>query len=172
MLMRNISILKANNVFWKDYKNLRLRALREEPKAFASSYEIEKNTPDEEWKKRLKSYKEGKNNWMVFANDAGKLVGMVGAYQTDRHIKNNSVDIIALFVPGEERGRGISKLLMRALLDELKNASISNAKLSVYKEQVIALNLYKKLGFKITGQENVPHGTGEPHKAYLMEKTL
>ena len=57
------------------YKELRLRALREEPQAFGSSYEANVNKPDSYWVERLNDVKSG-NGWLVFAEINDKLVGM------------------------------------------------------------------------------------------------
>ena len=39
---------------WKEFKELRLFALQNDPLAFGSSYEEEINFPDDFWKNRLK----------------------------------------------------------------------------------------------------------------------
>ena len=59
---------------WKDYRDLRLTALRSDPLAFGSSYAEEKNLTEDEWKRRLN------NAIFVLSND--KPVGMIVTLQT------------------------------------------------------------------------------------------
>ena len=49
-----IEIKKLPPSRWKDFRDLRLEALQNEPLAFASSYEEEKKFTQDEWKRRIK----------------------------------------------------------------------------------------------------------------------
>ncbi len=167
-----IKILKPKDINWEEYKQLRLHALQTEPQAFATSYQTEKDTPDNEWQARLEKYKEGNGNWMFFASDGQSLVGMLGAYQTDDDREDMSANVIAMFVSGEARGKGVSKLLMNHLLEELKDKSIKKAKLSVNKEQEAPLGLYKSLGFEIVGDDEIKLGDNKTHEEFVMVKKL
>ncbi len=168
----DIQILEPNAVSWEAYKKLRLKALKEEPQAFATQFKTEINTPDEEWEKRLKQYRDGKSDWMFFASNGLELVGMLGAYQTDKDKRQSSANIIAMFVSTEARGKGVSKLLMIRLLDRLTKSFVTKVKLQVNKDQVAALKLYQSFGFKITGKENIILGDGKSHTEYDLEKEL
>lgn len=48
---------------WREYKNLRLISLQDEPSAFGSSYEKESKFTDEKWKERLRDEK--KQNFIL-----------------------------------------------------------------------------------------------------------
>lgn len=168
----NISIIKTTDVFWKDYRNLRLRALKKEPQAFASTYKSQKNDGDEKWQQRLKLYQDGKGDWMVFSGNGRNLIGMSGAFQTDEDRKDNEVYIIAVYVVKKARGKGVSKLLLKSLLEELIDAGVRKVKLSVSSEQIAAVKLYENFGFKTIGKENVILGDGKYHKVLLMGKFL
>ena len=54
-----VKLIKLPTQRWRDYKSLRLRALKEEPFAFGTSYEEEKNKVDKFWIAQRVSY--GKN---------------------------------------------------------------------------------------------------------------
>ncbi|NTU73113.1 GNAT family N-acetyltransferase [Candidatus Roizmanbacteria bacterium] len=168
--MDTIQILQAKDVSVEDYRRLRLEALREEPQAFGSTHSDQINLPIEEWQKWLDKYVEEKNNWMVFAAVDTQLAGMVGAYQTDEMIENQSVQIIAMYVPQPARGKGVSKLLMRTLLEKLKKAGIKEAVLDVNVDQTTAVNLYKSFGFTIVDTVTLTLGDGKEHQVHLMKK--
>jgi ribosomal protein S18 acetylase RimI-like enzyme len=44
--------------------------------------------------------------------------------------------------------------------------------LSVNKDQIAAVKLYEKCGFKVTSFENQILGDGVEHQEFIMEKTL
>lgn len=58
-------------------------------------------------------------------------------------------------VAEQQRGKGIGSILIKELLENLKNKHIEQVFLKVAKNNTIALNLYAKCGFvKYTEQEN------------------
>jgi len=65
--MINIKKLSANR--WKEYRKLRLEALKSEPIAFSSAHEEEKKLSAEEWKKRIKN--------ALFALDENNPMGVI-----------------------------------------------------------------------------------------------
>jgi ribosomal protein S18 acetylase RimI-like enzyme len=94
---------------------------------------------------------------------------MMGIWQSDEDKENITANVFGVFVVSEYRGRGISKQLMQALLDELKtNPKIAKLKLVVNKNQSAAVKLYEGFGFEIKSQEKSQRGYDE----YLMEKDL
>lgn len=167
-----VKIVSAHEVTWHEYKNLRLEALQKEPQAFGSSYEDQKNFPDEEWQNRLGDYKKSDGNWMIFALNEDQLVGMLGAFQTDEDRKNNSAQIIAVYVNDAFRGKGIAKMLMQTQFEILKKQHVQKALLYVNPLQDAAFQFYKNLGFTIISQENKKLGDGNFYDEYLMEKVL
>src|SRR5579871_4804684 len=170
--MEIIKILNPDDVFWKDYKELRLQALFEEPQAFGSSYADESIKSDEEWKKRLENYKKGEHNWMFFAQVDKKLVGMLGAFQDATDIEKREATIIAMFVIEEYRGKGIAKMLMQRILQELAIKKMAKVKINLNVDQTIALKMYEKFGFVVQDKVNYMMGDGKYHNEYKMEKML
>lgn len=170
--MDNIKILNAADVKWEAYRDLRLQGLREEPHAFGSSHDEEKMASSLDWQARLEKYKQGNRNWMVFAGDGEKLIGMVGAWQSDEDHLKQIVNLMATFVDRNFRGKGVSKLLMDALIGQLKKSQIKKIKLDVNVKQTAAVQLYSNFGFKIVGEESVQLGDGNYYDVYVMEKAL
>ena len=157
---------------WKEYKELRLAALKNEPQAFASSYERESAYPNEEWQRRLKDAAEGKRHTFLAELDE-KLVGMVAGGRDFKDTNSNVAYIWGLYVDATVRGKGIGKLLMSKVLEELgKDRGIQTIRLEVNAEQESAVKLYENLGFMKTRAFLHRMGDGLEHQEIEMEKRL
>ncbi|SRR5258706_3395754 len=168
--MEKIEIITLQPNDWLQYKELRLKALKEEPQAFVSTYEENLKHPDEFWQKRLEEALIGQSQCLLFAKVKNNLVGMVGGFVGDG--KDNA-EVIAVFVIKEFRGQGISKILMNELIKTMKhNNVIRRLLVGVNPEQAAALNLYISLGFKIIKKEKMILGDGKEHDSYEMEMLL
>jgi ribosomal protein S18 acetylase RimI-like enzyme len=156
---------------WKEYRDLRLRALKEDPQAFSSSYADAAQFPKERWTGRLLEALEGERSWLFFARDGIKLVGMIGAFveATAPQAATN----VSVYVPAEERGKGISIRLMECILSELsKDPALKTATLSVNDTQLPAIALYKKFGFQPIRTETGQTGSGELAAEIVMQRAL
>ena len=155
---------------WQAYKAFRLEALLDSPRAFGSSYQESTTRPDSHWQGRLEESAKGEAQWMLFAREGQRLVGMIGAFRKED--QPDTAHIISVYVAADARGRGISKLLMNAILARLKAAGVKKAELSVVVDQLPALALYQSSGFVIIGKESRLLGDGEYHDEYDMVKDL
>ena len=147
---------------WRAYKEARLRALSEDPQAFARTHAESAALPDEMWQARLQSVADG-HDWLFFACLDGEIVGMMGAYRP-KDVEGTAV-IWGVHVDRTRRGQGIGGKLMARLLDELRRAGIERVMLTVSREQAAAVGLYKKFGFAVVGD-------GREHIEYAMERNL
>ncbi len=156
---------------WQAYRDLRLRALKEDPAAFSSTYAESAALPEARWRSRLLDAQKGERNWLFFAREGDKLVGMIGAFIDDA--SPASATIVSVYVPAEERGKGISSRLMEWVLRELStNVSLRRASLAVNKLQLPAIGLYKKFGFQCAGIETAQMGNGTIAEEMVMERPL
>lgn len=74
-------------------------------------------------------------------------------YKSESVNFNSGAKINAISVLPSKRGNGFGKILLNeAILDLKKNNTIKNIYLDVVKDNIIAINLYKKLGFEKTGE--------------------
>lgn len=166
--MKEVLISRLHPDEWPGYKALRLEALRTEPQAFSSTYTTNAQHPDAFWRGRLAAV--GSSSWLLFAKTQGRLVGMIGAFVEDQP---DLADIVSVYVTPEFRQRGISKLLMAAILDELRQTVvIKTARLGVNGTQRAAVRLYESFGFQPIGVENLLMGDGQWYDEMLMEKPL
>ena len=145
--METIEIIRLPPEKWPEYKEIRLRSLKEEPQAFTVSYEEEENKPDAQWEYRLK------HSLFVFAQANDRLVGIMSSY-IDRFKKSSHIaHIVNVYVDKDYRGQGVGKRLLSELIYDIKvNTSIKKIETTVTVGQDAAIHLYKSLGFKEAGK--------------------
>jgi ribosomal protein S18 acetylase RimI-like enzyme len=114
---------------------LRLRALREDPDAFGSTLEAERDRPDADW-----------HFWVddtLIAFDDDTPIGMANLKLGE------PAEIFGMWVAPEARGKGVGETLIRALLDRAGDCAV---KLCVADTAPAARRLYERLGFTPTGE--------------------
>ncbi|MBC7378786.1 MAG: GNAT family N-acetyltransferase [Burkholderiaceae bacterium] len=132
------------------YRELRLRALREHPEAFTSSFEEEAEKPVETSKRRL-AESTGNKFWGAFLDDA--LVGMVGLDREQRIKNHHKATLVGMYVAPEAGRRGIGQALVDALLAQARAGGIELLLLTVTHGNATARELYARCGFATFGVE-------------------
>lgn len=151
---------------WREYRDLRLEALKSDPSAFDDSFEEAEAFTEEKWRSRIKH--------VLFALSDDKPVGMI-AYFCDEGFKSRHIaEIVSFYVNADYRGEGIgTRLFERALSLIQKNKRIVKVKLAVTPEQGIAIKMYKKAGFVVTGRMKKELKIGRSfYDSLCMEKML
>ena len=129
-----------------DYRGIRLRALRTTPEAFSSTYEVESERPVEAFADRLATSR-------VFgAYQSSSIVGMIGLLPESGAKLGHKALIWGFFVDPCERGRGTGALLMEAALKEAGSV-VEQVMLTVVADNVAAIRLYERFGFRRYGTE-------------------
>ncbi|EKD46701.1 MAG: Acetyltransferase [uncultured bacterium] len=165
-----MEIYKLDASQWREYKELRLEALREDAEAFGMSYAEALSLLDEEWQDEF----ENRKGFILVASEDSKLLAMIGAYQEEGEKMKHIAYVWGVYVRKEHRGKGIGKMLMESLLEELaKNKELEKVDLNVNTSQLSAVRLYEKLGFKIAGtlHSELKIGT-KYYDEHVMEKFL
>ena len=169
---RHLEIITLTVSDWRDFKELRLRALRSEPQAFCSTFSREAAWADEKWRQRLQDV-EIRRGWIFFAKLDEELVGMIGGFRNEEDKQERRAEIWGMFVDEQARRKGVGEALVRRLLVELgKEADIDTVLLEVHVNQDPAIRLYRKLGFKQVETEEITFGDGVRSSAIVMEKSL
>jgi ribosomal protein S18 acetylase RimI-like enzyme len=161
-----IEIRKLPADRWKEYRDLRLEALKMEPSAYGSSFEEAKRHKEELWRERIKS--------VLFALSDDRPVGMV-VYVFGEGLKSRHIaEIFGFYVSPDHRGQGVgTRLLERAIAQIRRNRRIIKVKLAVNPEQRTAVRLYQKAGFVVTGSVEKELKVGRKYYGMLfMEKWL
>jgi GNAT superfamily N-acetyltransferase len=134
-----VSVRRARADEWERLRDLRLRGLREDPHAFTSTYENEKDDPEEEWR----SWTEES---AVFV--AGDWEGMTASFLVD----DDSARLVAMYVTPEARGRGFGRELVAAVEEWASEQGSPRVVLWLKPENVQARTLYERCGYRATGE--------------------
>jgi len=138
---------------WQKFKEIRLEALKTNPTAFSNTYEDIAKYPDEKWQKQMKQSEKKDENYFLFAFDGDKVIGMNGAYWTNKPVTKHIAEVFGVFVNPAYRGQGIGKRLMDEIITEIKkNPQFKKIKLGVNAENIQALKLYLSCGLKVVGR--------------------
>ena len=159
-----VEIKKLPSNRWKDYRDLRLEALKNDPIAFGSSYEEEIKISREKWKKKIKN--------VLFALSDDEPIGMI-VYIFDNKLKTRHIaNIFGVYVKKEHRGKGIGKKLVENAISLIrKNKNIIKINICVNPKQKSAVKLYEKYGFKSIGTlKNDLYVNGKFCDELIMEK--
>jgi ribosomal protein S18 acetylase RimI-like enzyme len=126
-----------------------MRALRECPEAFTSSWEEESRKPVDFAAQRL-----GNANAAFWgAWDTSTLAGMVGLERESRAKSRHKATVVGMYVPPEHARAGIGRRLVEALVAHAVNEGIEILVLTVTEGNERATALYERAGFRSFGIE-------------------
>ena len=127
---------------------LRLRALRDNPEAFGSTYE-ETVARGKAW--MLQRFGQGDETLFLGAFEE-TLIGMVGLHR-EANIKDRHKGLVfGMYVLPDRRQHGVGKALMQALIAQAKQlAGLEQLHLAVVTTNAPARHLYNTLGFEVYG---------------------
>jgi GNAT superfamily N-acetyltransferase len=129
------------------FRALRLRALREHPEAFTSSWEDDRQLPLEVSAARLAAH----SFWGAY--EGAELYGVVGLERETRAKNAHKATVVAMYVAPEVGGQGVGRALMEALLAHARVEGIGSLVLTVTEGNGPARHLYEAMGFRSFGVE-------------------
>lgn len=129
------------------FRSLRLRALREHPDAFTSSWEEERGLPVESAAARLSAHA----FWGAY--QGSELYGFVGLEREARAKNRHKATVVAMYVAPEAAGQGVGRALLQALLEHARAERLQSLVLTVTQGNERALKLYEAAGFRSFGVE-------------------
>jgi ribosomal protein S18 acetylase RimI-like enzyme len=138
------------------YRKLRLRALKDEPNAFAIDYAEELASGSEFMRDRLDRAFSVTAVFGAFdpATETQALVAMVGLFRDDRKKTQHRAGIWGVYTLPSHRGRSLSQQLLSIAVDHARAVWHSRViLLSVESTNDSAKALYQKLGFRSWGVE-------------------
>ena len=136
------------------YRTLRLRALKEHPTAFVSSYEQQKDWPLETFAQRLLRTFDSADSFNLGCFAEENLVGTVGFFRHDGPKRMHIGAIVGMHVAAEQQGNGYGRALLAAALDRTRQMhGLAVIHLGVESTNKRAKSLYASFGFETYGIE-------------------
>ena len=130
----------------EDYRTIRLAALRTEPEAFGSVYDIEVTRPVDSFVERLASS-------IVLGAYAGeRIVGVAGFRQEIGPKERHKGVVWGVYVQPDARGQGIAASLIAGIIYAARNI-VEQLTLTVVQGNSAAIALYRQFGFTVYGVE-------------------
>lgn len=149
MKIRELEVGDANK-----YQALRLRALKEHPTAFSSSYEQQRDRPASFFAERLRRSFDSPDAFILGCFVAERLVGTVGLFREESAKVEHRAWIVGMHVAAEHQGKGYGRALLVAALDRAREIPrLELVQLGVESKNEAAMSLYASLGFKTYGLE-------------------
>ena len=129
------------------FREVRLRALKEEPTAFMDTYEEMVEQPLENFARYFES------GWIAGAFLDGRLVGTAGLYCNAGRKVMHKGTLWCVYVAPEARGKGYARRCIELVLHEAKQTGLELVHLSTTADNPVTVSLYKSLGFAAWGIE-------------------
>ena len=149
--MSEIELRLLGNGDLDRYRRLRLEALRTEPTAFGSSYEVEASAKADKYRDRLTGSPE---NYVLGAWQGEQLIGIGGFVRETAPKRQHIGSIWGVYVTQSLRGRGLGRRLLATMVERARDLpGLEHVLLSVTSENAAALALYRSLGFEAWGTE-------------------
>ena len=165
-----IEIRRARVDEWRTIRRLRLRALREDPLAFGSTYAREEAFDDSVWIERTEhGARSAESSQWVALDSRGNLLGLATVAEVD-----GNDHLFGMWVAPESRRRGIGTRLLDRATDWSRSTHPGRPLiLEVNPQQAAAVALYESRGFQYTGVERpLGHTEGQVvREMVLRERT-
>ncbi|MDY2731362.1 MAG: GNAT family N-acetyltransferase, partial [Erysipelotrichaceae bacterium] len=98
----------------------------------------------------INEHLESDNSLLIMAELDGKYVGD-GSFEGNTLSRQKHRVSLGIYLLKEYTNMGIGTLLMETLIDEAKKTDIEQIELICINDNHIAMHVYEKLGFKVTG---------------------
>jgi ribosomal protein S18 acetylase RimI-like enzyme len=150
------------------YKAVRLRALKDSPSAFGSTYLRESEFTDEQWDARAVNL-DGERRVGYLAFDDGQYCGIAVCFVLEED--SLKADVVSMWVAPEYRKAGVGRLLVDAIVGWAGGRGVKGLQLMVTSCNDAAIEFYKRLGFSMTGYTE-PYPNDPALVEYQMIKGL
>ena len=165
VIMTKTKFRVIKNSEWREYRNIRLAALKEAPDAFGSTFESAREYPDQEWEKRC-AFLDIQTDYPLVAIIDGIFVGIV--WSKISQPEKTICHIYQMWVKPEYRGLNLGRKLLIDSISWAQSKNVESIQLSVTCGNSPAQKLYESLGFIATG-DSEPIRKGSKLMAQPME---
>lgn len=137
---------------WRQYRELRLEALKDSPLAFVEQYEESLARPDAFWRDRVEATAAGGTSSTFVAVCAGSFVGKASCFVEAEVTEYVSAHIVGVYVTPRLRGKGVAEELVTAVTRWAREEPRADRiRLFVMQTNRRAAAFYRRIGFVPTG---------------------
>jgi ribosomal protein S18 acetylase RimI-like enzyme len=149
------------------YKTVRLRALRDTPAAFGSTYARESQFSDGDWQQRAANLCTSRSvGYLAHQNE---YCGIVVSFLKEQDPQY--AELMSMWVAPERRRTGTGRLLVDAVGAWARRNRAHTLQLMVTSSNLAAISFYQRLGFTSTGRTE-PYPNDPALIEYEMSKSL
>ena len=136
---------------------IRLRALRDSPEAYSSTFDETAMRPPEAWVRQISELA------TFVAVEAGRDIGLVRGGRDDE--LNDGAWLLSMWVAPEHRGKGVGEALIDAVVAWARSEGYTQLLLEVGDDNEPAIALYERKGFEPNGKT----GSLPPPRQHVRE---
>ncbi|THJ35726.1 GNAT family N-acetyltransferase [Lampropedia aestuarii] len=150
---------------WAVYKEARLKALKDSPDAFGSTWQAESARSDESWFNQVSGAFSGSTDRGIFAFKDAHVCGLVWCQLS--MAQPGIANLYQMWVDPQARGCGIGRTLLNEATAWAQNKGATHIRLTVTVAQSPAMQLYRSYGFYPVGEPTAMRDGSE-----LMVQTM
>lgn len=151
---------------WELLREVRLRALADAPRAFASTLEVERDFPESHWRQVAGS--DDHHAAFVLA-EGGRFDGLVRCFFT---YEPGTVFLVNMWVAPDQRRRGQAQVLLESVVSWARERGARRVALSLEDVNWPARRLYERNGFAVSERPpRLPYTPG-PGDVLVLVKEL
>jgi ribosomal protein S18 acetylase RimI-like enzyme len=137
---------------WRQYRELRLEALKDSPLAFVEQYEESLAQPDRFWQDRVERSATGGASGTFVAVHAGRFIAKASCFVEAEVTEYVSAHIVGVYVTPQFRGQAVAEALVNAVIRwAQEEACADRIRLFVMQSNDRAAAFYRRIGFVPTG---------------------
>ena len=161
-----IFIKQISSSAWKEFREIRLKALQADPKVFASHYEKEKTNSKQDWIDWVKE--KGQAIFLIYDNEIP--IGMTGIFISQDTVTKTTAILWGSWLEPDYRRKGISDYMYKARIEWAKNQHELKRIVVSHRESNIASKFAnQKHGFQYVREENKVWHDGLEEKEFYYE---
>ena len=162
----NISIKQIDENDWREFREIRLKALKSDPKVFGFSYERAVTQSKQDWKE----FAGAKNQGIFLIYDDENLIGMTGIFIPQDTIEETTAVLWGSWLEPDYRRKGISDLMYKTRINWAKSQpEIKRIEVSHRESNVASKYANQKHGFKLLREEDKVWHDGVEEKDVIYE---
>ncbi|PKW26457.1 GNAT family N-acetyltransferase [Phycicoccus duodecadis] len=140
-----LRVERVTEATWRAYRDVRLAALIDSPRAFWTRYAEAAARTDDDWRTHATS---GPGTWLAW--DGDRPVGTVALWHAD-HQPAHEAYLVGMWVTAAARGSGVAATLVETAVAQARADGRTRVLLEVARENTRACRFYLSRGFVLTG---------------------